>query len=247
MLIKAIKTHKIRAGEDSLLSVLNDAIDSMPEGSILAVTSKIVSLCENNVIPLDSIDREALIVQEADMYLPPTLSKYGSHFTIINNTLISAAGIDESNGEKNYVLWPKDVQATANQVRIYLKKRFKLKKVGVIITDSISYPMRRGSIGVVLAYSGFQALNDYRGKPDLFGRLLNVSVANVANSLSSAAVLAMGEGDEQTPLAIASDLPFINFQDRNPSRQELEEVFVELKDDLFAPFLEKVDWQNGDR
>ncbi len=247
MIVTAIKTKKIRAGEINLFSLLDEVLDDLEENTVIAITSKIVSLCERRTVPLEEISRENLIVQESNLYLPSTLSQYGSHFTITNNTLIAAAGIDESNGDGNYILWPKDAQKTANNVRAYLKERFKLKNVGVIITDSTSYPMRRGTVGIVLAYSGFLALNDYRGKTDLFGRELHYAVSNVANGLAAATVLNMGEGTEQTPLAVVTDLPFVNFVDRDPTRQELDEVFVALKDDLFAPFLEKVEWQDGDR
>ncbi|MGH7237527.1 MAG: coenzyme F420-0:L-glutamate ligase, partial [Candidatus Saccharimonadales bacterium] len=106
--------------------------------------------------------------------MPKSLNKYGYHFTIKDNTLIPMAGIDESNGDGNYVLWPKDSQKTVNEIREYLKNRFKLKTIGVVITDSTCQPLRRGTIGVCLAHSGFLALNDYRQKPDLFGRKFNV-------------------------------------------------------------------------
>jgi len=44
---------------------------------------------------------------------------------------------------------------------------------------------------------------------------------NVADALAAAAVLLMGEGKEQTPLAVLTDLPFVTFQDHNPSPAEL--------------------------
>lgn len=247
MIVTGIKTDKITAGSVGLLELLDSAITSLDEGSVVAITSKVVSLCENNVVPLGDVDKEDLIVQESNLYLPATHSKYGYHFTITNNTLISVAGIDESNGDGHYVLWPKDSQATANQVRRYLKERFGLQKVGVVITDSTSHPLRRGAVGITLAHSGFAALHDYVGKPDLFGKPFRVSHADIAGGLTAAAVLQMGEGAEQTPLAIISDVPFVTFQDRDPSAEELAETNIPLKDDLFAPFLTSVTWQQGHR
>jgi F420-0:gamma-glutamyl ligase len=107
--------------------------------------------------------------------------------------------------------------------------------------------MRRGTNGIMLGYSGFRALNDYVGRPDLFGRPFTVSQADVAGGLAAAAVVQMGEGDEQTPIAILTELPFIQFQDRDPTAEELATVIISLEEDLFAPFLTSVQWSKGTR
>lgn len=247
MLVTGIKTDKIRAGEVSLAAILDSAISKLKEGSIVAITSKVVALCENSVVSFDEIDKEELIKQESDLYLPAKISKYGHHFTITNNTLIPVAGIDESNGDGKYVLWPKDAQKTANQVRVYLAERFGLKEVGVVITDSTCRPLRRGTGGIALAHSGFAALHNYVGKPDLFGKPFSVSQADITGGVAAAAVLQMGEGAEQTPIAVVSDVPFITFQDRDPSDEELSELNIPLEEDLFEPFLANVSWQQGGR
>jgi putative folate metabolism gamma-glutamate ligase len=247
MIINAIKTEKIVSGAGSIFDVLDRTLATINEGSIVAVTSKIVSICEGNVVPKESINKEDLIVQEADYYLPASLSKYGYHFTITDNTLISVAGIDESNGEGYYILWPKNSQKTANEIREHLQKKHGLKKVGVVITDSTCNPLRRGTVGISMAHSGFKSLRNYIGTPDLFGRPFGVTQANIAGGLAGAAVLAMGEGTEQTPLCVLTDLDFIEFQDRNPNLEELAETTIEPEDDLFAPFLNAVTWQKGKR
>jgi F420-0:gamma-glutamyl ligase len=73
-------------------------------------------------------------------------------------------------------------------------------------------------------------------------------MAAVANGLASASVLTMGEGSEQTPIAIISEVPFVKFQDRNPTKEELELFYLKDKDeDLFAPFLNAVKWLPGKR
>ncbi|HXB46513.1 MAG TPA: coenzyme F420-0:L-glutamate ligase [Streptosporangiaceae bacterium] len=247
MKVAALKTELITAGATELLALLERVINDLEEGSVVAITSKIVSLCESSVIPCDQIDKEELVVRESDLYLPASLSKYGHHFTITNNTLIPMAGVDESNGDGQYVLWPEDAQATANQVRGWAKQRFGLSQIGVIITDSTCHPLRRGTNGIMLAYSGFRALNDYVGRPDLFGRPFTVSQADVAGGLAAAAVLQMGEGAEQTPIAILTELPFVHFQDRDPTAEELAAVIIPLEEDLFAPFLTSVPWRTGTR
>jgi dihydrofolate synthase / folylpolyglutamate synthase len=247
MKVTSVKTERITAGATELLPLLERVITGVDDGSVIAITSKIVSLCEGSVIRFDKIDKEDLVVRESDLYLPASLSKYRHHFTITNNTLIPMAGVDESNGDGQYVLWPKDGQATASQVRAWAKQKFGLSRIGVIITDSTCHPLRRGTNGIMLAYSGFRALNDYVGRPDLFGRPFAVSQADVAGGLAAAAVLQMGEGAEQTPIAILTELPFVHFQDRDPTAEELASVIIPLDEDLFAPFLTSVPWQKGRR
>jgi dihydrofolate synthase / folylpolyglutamate synthase len=247
MKVTSVKTERITAGATELLPLLERVIPDVADGSVIAITSKIVSLCEGRVIPLDKIDKDDLVVRESDLYLPASVSKYRHHFTITNNTLIPMAGVDESNGDGQYVLWPTDVQGTASHVRAWAKQKFGLSRIGVIITDSTCHPLRRGTNGIMLGYSGFRALNDYVGRPDLFGRPFAVSQADVAGGLAAAAVLQMGEGAEQTPIAILTELPFVHFQDRDPTAEELAGVIIPLDEDLFAPFLTSVQWQQGAR
>lgn len=244
MQVVAVKTDRISVGNGSIFAVLDKFLPALVENTILVVTSKIVSLTEGSVAPRDA-DKERLIVEQADRYLPKTYSKYGHHFTIIKNTLIASAGIDESNSDEHFVLWPRDAQASANAIREHLAEKFGLKNIGVLIVDSTSQPLRRGASGIALAHSGFRAVKDYRTKPDLFGRAFTVEIANLAGGLAAAAVLVMGEGSESTPLALITEVPFIEFQSRNPSPEELAFIYPTPADDLFAPFFDSVNWQPG--
>ncbi len=248
MITTAIKTQKVTANELTIYELLDESLSELPESSVVAISSKVVAMCEGRVVPIDSVNREDLIKQEADYYLPAHISNYGHTFTITDSTLIASAGVDESNADGSYVLWPADSQKSANEIRAYLRKRFKLKKVGVIITDSTCSPLRYGTHGIVIGHSGFRALNDYRGKPDLFGRPLQVSRSNIAGGMAATSCMVMGEGDEQTPIVVIKDLPFVTFQNRNPSSEELESFYIQDKnEDIFAPFLNSVKWQKGGR
>lgn len=217
----------------------------MDENSILAITSKIVSIAQGDLIPVKSGGKEEAIKKESEYYIPATKSKYKITITIKNGILVSSAGIDESNGNGNYILWPKNSQKTANLIRRFLQKKFKVKKVGVIITDSRSTPFRRGAIGLGLAFSGLKPLNDYVGKPDIFGKKLKVTKSSVIDNLASAAVLVMGEGKEQTPLALISEIPFIKLVDRNPTKGEIDELRINLDNDLFSALFKKGVWEKS--
>lgn len=245
MQIKAIKTPIVTVQDHTIHAILDLALQEMKEGEILAITSKIVALCEGRAVALDAASKADLVAQEADLYLPATVSRYAVYLTIKNSALMPWAGIDESNSDGHHVLWPGSPQQAANEIRAYLCRRFSIEHAGVIITDSRPLPLRWGVTGFSVAHSGFSALHDYRCAPDLFGRPLRMTQANIADALAAAAVLVMGEGSEQTPLALISDLPFVTFQARDPSDEELADLAVSLEDDLYAPLLAAVDWERG--
>jgi F420-0:gamma-glutamyl ligase len=247
MQIRVLKTPRITSLSIALPGLLDATVQDIKNGEIVVITSKIVSLCEGNTVPISDASKDELMVKESTKYLPASLSKYGFHFTITNNTLIPMAGIDQSNTGEYYALWPRDPQNTANQIREYLCKRFNLQKVGVVITDSTCQPLRTGTMGICLAHSGFSALHDYVDTPDLFGRPMRVTQSNISGGIAAAAVVYMGEGAESTPLAVVSDVDFVSFQLRNPTPKELDLLQIPLEDDLFAPFLQSVKWSNGQK
>lgn len=248
MIVNSIKTHKITQEDSDLFKVLDQYIETLEENSVLAVTSKIVSITEGSILKIEEgVDKDDLIEKQSQFFITRASNKYNISFTITNNILSASAGIDESNGNGFYILWPKNPQESANKIREYLAHKFNLKNFGVIITDSKTTPLRWGVTGIALSHSGFLALNDYIGKPDLFGRPFVYEKLNVSDSLAATAVLEMGEGSEQTPLAIISNLKNIEFQDRNPNEEELESLKIKMEDDLFAPFLKNAEWRKGDR
>ncbi len=245
MKISAIKTQKIIPGQVNLFDILDSYLKSFSEQSILAVTSKIVAICEKRVVETEKIDKKKLMEQEAEYFLPPEKNKYNITLTIKNNILIPSAGVDESNGASFFILWPKNPQKTANKIRRYLCERFSIQKAGVIITDSKTSPLRRGVTGVAIAHSGFVGLNNYIGKSDIFGKKMRITRANILDALASSAVLVMGEGKEQTPIAIIKNIPFVEFQSRNPTKKELQDFYLSLKEDLYAGLLKNVKWKKG--
>lgn len=245
MKIVPVSTHPITAKDNDILKIIEKYIKKIKENSILVITSKIISISEGNIISKENIDKEELIKKESEYYIPSSTSKYKITLTIKNGILVSSAGIDESNGNGSYILWPKDPQKTANLIRKFLKQKFKVKKVGVIIIDSRSTPFRRGAIGLGLAISGFVPLNNYINKQDIFGKILKVTKSSVIDNLASAAVLVMGEGKESTPLALASEIQLVKFVERNPTNVELKELKINLEDDLFSALFRKDLWKKG--
>lgn len=247
MNIQAIKTHKITSEDKDLNAILDKYIASVDEGSIVVVTSKIVSICEGSFVSVQGSDKDELIKKEADLYLPREENRYNLFLTIKNNLLAVSAGIDESNTNGNYVFWPKNSQETANKIRELLANKFGINNLGVIISDSKTTPLRWGVTGAAIAHSGFAALNDMIGTPDIFGKNLKMTKIAVMDALAGSAVLVMGEGDNQTPIAVISDVPFVKFQDRNPSQSEIDELKIAIEEDVYAPLLKGVNWHTSKR
>ncbi len=244
MRITAIKTHKITGKDTNLYTILDTYLPKVSEKSIVVVTSKIIAVAEGRTVKIGDIDKEELVKQEAEYFLPPD-PKYHFSLTIKNGLLIPSSGIDESNGNGDYVLWPRDPQKWANDIRVHLVEKFNLKHVGVIITDSKTTPLRWGVTGAAIAYSGFLPLNNKIGTPDIFGRKLQATQVNIMDGLAAGAVVVMGETDEQTPLAVIEDVPFVEFVDRNPTDEELKKLKIAIEDDLYAPLLKSVAWEKG--
>lgn len=217
----------------------------LKEKSIIVITSKVVSIGEGRCLKIDSVqDKDELIRKEADYYLPRELSP-GGHvmLTMKNNILIPTAGIDESNGKGYYILWPKNPYQSTERIYNLIKEEFKLKEFGVIVPDSHCVPLRWGVTGIAMAYYGFYPLRDYRQTKDIFGRMLEITQVNIVDGLSSAAVLIMGEGAEQTPIAIIEDVDFIQFKEFDPQKEN--PLLIDKDEDIYAPLIKGVDWQTG--
>ena len=227
------------------MTLLDTYVPPLQEKDIVIITSKIVSICQGRVVKNDDmIDKYQLIRREADAVIEDEkLKRLGVVLTIKDQILIPNAGIDESNGNGYFILWPKDVHKTATGVWRHLRAKHNLKHLGVIITDSHTTPLRWGTTGMGLAWCGFAALKDYIGRPDIFGRNLRVTKANILDGLAAAAVLTMGEGNEQTPLAVVRDAIFVSFQQRPPTKAEIAGLRISLGDDIFSPMLTKVEWK----
>jgi dihydrofolate synthase / folylpolyglutamate synthase len=231
MLIRAMRTRVFQKGEP-LIPFIARHIKNVRDGSVIVVTSKIISLSEKRVREIkDARTRERIIKAESQWAMK---TKY-TWLTIKDDMVMASAGIDESNANGKIILLPKDSFKTAHVLREKLKKYYRIKNLGVIISDSRLLPLRAGIVGVALGYSGFNGVLDYRGTPDIFGRKLKVSRTDIADSLATAAVLLMGEGAEQQPLAVITEAP-VQFTDKT-NRNELS---INPREDIYQPLFEKI-------
>lgn len=247
MKIDAIKTQVVRTGDD-LFAVL-EAIPQLQERSVVAITSKVVALCEENVVERREGTREEkqhVVRQAADRYIEPTESEYGVIVTVKDQVLAVNAGVDESNADGKYVLLPEDSYASAEKIWRFLKEKHQIEELGVIITDSRTFPLKWGVMGTYLAHCGFKVLDSKIGELDLFGHEMQMTQVNVAEGLAVAAVLNMGESNESQPIAVVTEVEqLVQFQAQPPSAQELKDLLIDMNDDVFAPFLLKAEWKKG--
>jgi putative folate metabolism gamma-glutamate ligase len=248
MIIKIVKTRVLKPPKDDLLGVIEKSIKSLPEKSIVVITSKVVSIWQGRCVPMiNNLKKDDLVVKEADFYLPRSFvpGAWCMH-TLKNNIFIPSAGVDESNANGFYILWPKNLPQTARELWKWLRKKYHVKNLGIIITDSHTIPLRRGVMGISLSHYGFNPLKDYRGKPDLFGRLFKMAQTNIADGLAAASVVVMGEGSESTPICIISDIPWVKFVSKSvKSKKPFSSFVIRTKEDLYYPLFSSVPWKKG--
>jgi F420-0:gamma-glutamyl ligase len=173
----------------------------------------------------------ALIKKESDF----AIKTKNTWLTIKDGMVMASSGIDESNSNGKLTFLPKDSFKSAKILRKKLMRNFRLKNLGVLITDSGFVPFRMGAIGLALGYAGFRGVRNYIGKKDIFGRVLEVSRTDVADSLATTAVLCMGEGDERTPIALIQNTPVVFSAKTNK-----KEININLKEDIYAPLFNKL-------
>ncbi len=230
-----VPTRPMLPPRDDLYAVLDESLPPLREGDVLVITSKIVAIHQGRCVAMDSVaDKEELVEAEADAWIPKASSKYGITLAIKGGTLIASAGIDASNSKDHYVLWPTDPSGAAAEIGRRLKRQHGLDRLGVILSDSHCIPLRRGTTGITIGFYGFEALLDYRGTPDIFGRPLTVTLSNRADAMAAAAVGLMGEGAECIPIVVVRDWPDLVFNDEAGQSG----FFIPPDEDIFSPLME---------
>jgi coenzyme F420-0:L-glutamate ligase/coenzyme F420-1:gamma-L-glutamate ligase len=213
-------------------------------GDVLVIAQKIVSKAEGRLVKLSEVEPSAeanalaaavdkepalveLILQESRAVL-----RTRPGLMIVEHRLgfvCANAGIDRSNvgGEADEVLLlPLEPDATAQTIRAGLAAEFGVE-LGVLIVDSHGRAWRMGTVGVAIGVAGFPALQDLRGRPDLFGRTLEITQVGLADEVAAAASILMGQAGESAPVVHLRGLPY-------PLREgTLAELIRPQEEDLF--------------
>lgn len=215
---------RVEPGDDlgALLSAALDAAGlALHDGDVSVVAQKIVSKAQGRYAWLDEHppSPRARALAEAtgkDPRLVEIILSESNEVVAHGPGLIIAehrsghvmanAGVDRSNiqqrpGRERVLLLPEDPDATCEALKRVFDRHFGAS-VAAVVSDSVGRPWRTGTVGIALGCAGLPALEDLRGRPDLYGRPLETSLAGLADALAAAAALVMGEGDEALPFAV---------------------------------------------
>lgn len=238
MNVLKVKTRRVNPPKDNLKKYLEKSLPPLKEGSIICISSKVVSICEGRCVSMQTIDREALVKAEMDARLD---NKQSITLTLKNDTIIEWAGIDLSNGDGYFILLPKNPYRSARKIWKMTKQICGVKKVGIIITDSHSVPMRQGATGIALASFGFMPVRKEPMK-DVFGNKTEPrKAADIADELAAAGDFVMGDGNESTPIAILSDLDDVRFYVRPISvKRARSYLYISPKFDVYSDLLKSI-------
>jgi coenzyme F420-0:L-glutamate ligase / coenzyme F420-1:gamma-L-glutamate ligase len=218
----------VRPGDD-LVDLIASALthnDAAPRaGDVLVVAQKIVSKAEGRIVDLATIEPSAkarTLAAEVDKdprLVEVILSESVRVVRARRNVLIvehrlgfimANAGVDQSNvgpadGSSRALLLPENPDRSAESLRWGLAAATGID-LAVVINDSFGRTWRQGTAGVAIGLAGLPALIDLRGRPDLFGRKLEVSVIGFADEIAAAASLVMGQADEAAPVVLIRGL-----------------------------------------
>jgi len=218
----------IKAGDDLVEMIASSLKQNGVEPQaqdVLVVAQKVVSKAEGRMVDLATIKpsaRAIALATEVDKdprLVEVILSESVRVVRARRNVLIvehrlgfimANAGVDQSNvgpadGAQRALLLPEHPDRSAAALRRGLAAATGID-LAVVINDSFGRAWRQGTAGVAIGAAGLPALIDLRGRPDLFGRKLEVSVSGFADEIAAAASLVMGQADEAAPVVVIRGL-----------------------------------------
>ncbi|WP_457613034.1 coenzyme F420-0:L-glutamate ligase [Methanocaldococcus sp.] len=222
---------------------LSELIAQYPikDGDVIVIAETLVSKLEGGVVDRDNIipSQKAIELAKKTGKDPKVMQiildeakeivKVGKNFIITETKhgfVCANSGVDESNVGGGIKVLPRDPDKSAEKIRKEIEK-LTGKKVGVIISDSVGRPFRKGAVGIAIGVSGIIALWDRKGEKDLFGRDLKTTEVAIADELASMANVVMGEADEGIPVVIirGSGVPFGQGKGKDLIRPKEEDIF----------------------
>ena len=208
---------------------------------ILIFSQKIISKNEGRIVDLSSVNPSLLASGIASSYgkdprLVELILSESKRIVRMQDSVIivesnhgfvcANAGIDESNVRDGYVtMLPEDPDQSADKLKKQIEQRTK-KNTAVIISDTFGRPFRLGQANIAIGIAGMEPIIDYKGKPDTFGKILQVTAIAVADELCSASELVMGKV-ENCPVAIIRNFKF-DFSDA-----KIQKIIRPKTEDLF--------------
>ncbi len=219
---------EVRLGDD-LARLLADAAKRqageapgpLAAGDVLVVAHKVVSKSEGRVVALADVEAseravalgaehgkdarvvELILRESSDIVRsrPGVLICRTHHGFVCAN-----AGVDASNAGASgeVVLLPRDPDASARGLRARLRELTGVAPA-VVITDSFGRAWRLGQCDVAIGIAGLRGLEDWRGRHDAAGRVLEATVIAIADEVAAAADLARAK-DSREPAVLVRGL-----------------------------------------
>ncbi len=211
---------------DDLAGLIVDRLAAAGEellaGDVLVIAQKVVSKAEGRLVKLADVTVDAqaqevaeitgkdprvvqVILDDSDEILR---AKPGLLIVQQKAGWIAAhGGVDRSNvrpdadGGDRLALLPVDGDASAQAIRAGLAELTGVAPA-VIVSDSHGRPWRVGTVGVCIGCAGLPPIWNQRGLHDLFGYELTGSEECIADELTGAASLVMGQSNEGTPVIL---------------------------------------------
>jgi coenzyme F420-0:L-glutamate ligase/coenzyme F420-1:gamma-L-glutamate ligase len=221
----------VRPGDDLagwILPSLKSNHLALSSGDVLILAQKIVSKSEGRLVDLDGVTPSVRALSlskkcEKDPRFVEVVLRESREVLRVRPGLLvvehrlgfvcANAGVDRSNvglreGQGEWVLLlPADPDASCRTLRDRLKQSTGAD-IGVIINDSHGRAWRNGIVGVAIGVAGLPALEDLRGRMDLYDYQLQITQVAAADELASAASLLMGQADESLPVVHARGFPY---------------------------------------
>ncbi|MPV38168.1 coenzyme F420-0:L-glutamate ligase [Georgenia subflava] len=174
-----------------------DGSTGLAEGDVVVVASKIVAKAEGRLVAArDDAERDQVIAGETVRVVAERARPDGTTLRIVENRqglVMAAAGVDTSDVPAGTaLLLPEDPDDSARRLRRGLNARTGVRP-GVLITDTVGRPWRRGVVDLAIGAAGVQLLADLRGRADAYGRELTSTVVAVADEIAAAAELVKGK------------------------------------------------------
>jgi coenzyme F420-0:L-glutamate ligase len=218
----SLKTKLIEQGDDLaeiILQTLQHQSLELQNKDVIVLAETPTAIAQGRFVNLDEVTPSDEALDLAEKYkLEPKMAEviiqqsdkiYGGvpHALLCEKDgfLTENAGVDQSNAPEGYVILSPTYDYI-NKIRISLEKQTG-KKIGLVMTDSRTMPLKRGVTGVATQVSGMEAVHDERGKSDLYGRELKMTFRAIADDLAAAAQLLIGESSELIPAVLIRGAP----------------------------------------
>jgi coenzyme F420-0:L-glutamate ligase / coenzyme F420-1:gamma-L-glutamate ligase len=193
-----------------LLGAVRDSGIAIQPLDIVAVTQKVVSKAEGQVVLLSTVEPSTNSVAVArrmkkDPRLVEVILRESRRVVRMRGDVLicethhgficANAGVDQSNVEGDAVtLLPKDPDRSARELARVLG-------CGIVITDTFGRVWREGLLDTAIGVARVPPFIDFRGKRDSFGHPLRATLLAAVDALAAAAGLVMGK-TSRTPAAL---------------------------------------------